>query len=817
MDQYDVKGMSCAACSARVEKAVSKVDGVEYCSVNLLTNSMQVEGSASPDIIIKAVENAGYGASLMQDNKKKEANPLSPMLRRLISSSILLIILMYFTMGHMMFSWPIPNYLVKNPMCLALIELVITTIIIIINRAFFTSGFKAVFHKAPNMDTLVALGATVAYLWSIYEMVLISISVANDNVTHAHELLMDLSFESASMILTLITIGKTLEAYSKGKTTNALKGLMALQPSTISIIKDNKEVIVPIDSVNVGDIFIVRPGENIPVDGIIIEGETSINESSITGESIPVDKKIDDEVISGTNNLSSYIKCRATKVGKDTTLSQIIKMVEDASSSKAPIAKMADKVAGVFVPVILGISLIVFVAWIIASKDLGYSLARAITVLVISCPCALGLATPVAIMVGSGVGAKMGVLFKNATAIETAGHVNAVVLDKTGTITNGTPIVTDVLPINIDKEELLSIALSLEQFSEHPLAKAIVDYANNNNIKPIQIANFEILPGNGIKASIDKAEILIGSKSFIEKFVKIDNDANIGFAKEGKTPIFVAKDNILIGIIAIQDTIKDDSIEAIKHLKDMGIDVYMLTGDNELTAKSIASQVGIDNVIANVKPNEKESYVANLTKDKVVAMVGDGINDAPALTRANLGIAIGAGSDIAIDSGDVVLVNNSLLSLVDAIKLGRKTLLNIKENLFWAFIYNIICIPIAAGALIPVGVTLEPMYGALAMSLSSFCVVMNALRLNLFKQTNKNIEEIKGDTMEKIINLNVEGMMCMHCEAHVKEALSKIDGVEVIKVDHNANLAQVKVTKDIEDKIFYDTIQSAGYELKSIN
>ena len=819
MEKFDVTGMSCAACSARVEKAVSNVDGVKTCSVNLLTNSMQVEGTATKEAIIKAVEDAGYGASpsqILGDNKIKDKNnnPLSPMVKRLISSAIILIVLMYFTMGHML-SFPLPS----NPIIIAIIELILTTAICIINKHFFISGFKAIYHKAPNMDTLIALGASISYIWSVYELIMIIVYIANDNITVAHDTLMSLYFESAAMILTLITIGKTLEEYSKGKTTTALKGLMALQPSTIIVVRNGIESLIQIDEVKVGDIFIVKPGANIPVDGIVIEGYTSINESAITGESIPIDKTINDEVISGTSNLTSYIKCKATKVGKDTTLSQIIKLVEDASSSKAPIAKMADKVAGIFTPIILGIALIVFTAWIIASKDLGYSLERAITVLVISCPCALGLATPVAIMVSSGVGAKIGVLFKNATAIESSARVNIVVLDKTGTITLGEPEVKDIIPIGISEEELIKNAVSIEQFSEHPIAKAIVKYAELNTIKPIHIENFEVLPGNGLVAKLNGENIYAGSKSYIETILKIDNKT-LGIldklSSQGKTPILFANNNTLIGIIAIQDSIKPDSKFAISELKNMGIDVYMLTGDNEATAEYIANEVEIDNVIANVKPQDKESHIAALSKKGIVAMVGDGINDAPALTRANLGVAIGAGSDIAIDSADVVLVNNDLTSLVNTIKLGRKALLNIKENLFWAFIYNLICIPIAAGALIPVGITLQPMYGALAMSLSSFCVVMNALRLNLFKQTKFKTTNIGDKNMEKTITLNIEGMMCMHCEAHVKAALSKIEGVDVINVDHTKNMATIKISKDIDESIFDAAISEAGYIFKGI-
>ncbi len=695
-----------------------------------------------------------------------------------------------------------------------------------INRNFFISGFKAIIHKAPNMDTLVALGSSVAYLWSLYELFMMTFAQTSGDSAKTHELFMNLYFESSAMILTLITIGKTLESFSKGKTTNALKALMALAPTTATIIKDGIEVQVDVKDVKIGDIFIVRPGDSIPVDGVIIEGESALNESSLTGESIPIDKTINDEVYTGTINTSSYLKCKATRIGQDTTLSQIIKMVSDASATKAPIAKIADKVSGIFVPTILGIALIVTIVWLFINKDVGYALARGISVLVISCPCALGLATPVAIMVGSGVGAKCGVLFKNATAIESAGNVNIVVLDKTGTITKGEPQVVDVIPYGINEDEFIKLCASLEKYSEHPLAKAINIYAEEKKISLEEVKDFEIFPGNGLKASIGGKDTFGGNKDFIAKTFPIDEailskiDA---IANEGKTPIIFAQEKSILGIIAIQDTIKEDSIEAISRLKGMGIQVYMLTGDNELTAKSIAKTCGIENVVANVKPQDKEATVAKLCNEGKVAMVGDGINDAPALTRANLGIAIGAGSDVAIDAADIVLVKSNLLSLVDAISLGRKTLLNIKENLFWAFIYNAICIPIAAGALIPFNITLEPMYGALAMSMSSFCVVMNALRLNLFKSlkthednTKKEITKGENKSMANTIKLNVVGMMCPHCEAHTKEALSKIDGVEVILVDHTKNLAEIKVSKDIDDSVFYEAIKNAGYELKKI-
>ena len=828
MDKYDITGMSCAACSARVEKAVKNVEGVNECSVNLLTNSMTVDASVSPDIIIKAVENAGYGASL-HSNKKVETkdnslkdNETPRLFKRLISSLVFLLVLMYFTMGHMMFKWPLPPFLEGNFIAVALIELILTSIIMLINKAFFISGFKALIHRSPNMDTLVSMGASIAYIWSIYELFNMTSASLNGDIEYTHELLMNLYFESSAMILTLITIGKTLEAYSKGKTTSALNSLMALAPNTATIIKDNKEVIVDIKEVKVGDIFVVRPGDSIPVDGIIIEGQSSINEASLTGESIPKDKNINDEVFSGTINTNGFIKCKATKVQEETTLSQIIKLVEEASSSKAPIAKIADKVSAIFVPTILALALVVTIVWLFISKDIGYSLARGISVLVISCPCALGLATPVAIMVGSGVGAKNGILFKNAKAIEMAGKIKIVALDKTGTITKGEMHVSDIIPIDgFDLDELIKIAASIENNSEHPIAKSIVKYAKDNNIDLIETKDFKSLSGSGIIATINKKQTIAGNKEFISQYINIEDSifkTINSLSNDGKTPIIIAQDKIL-GIIAIEDELKEDSKAAISDLKAMGIKVYMLSGDNEITANSLAKRVNIDNVIANIKPNDKANIIKDLSKEGNVCMVGDGINDAPALTTADLGVAIGAGSDIAIDSGDVVLVNSNLTSLVDMLKLGRKTLLNIKENLFWAFIYNVICIPIAAGAFIPLGITLEPMYGAAAMSLSSFTVVMNALRLNLFKPTKHEIvENNQGDIkMEKLIKLNIEGMMCMHCEKHMSDALLALDGVKEIKtMDHTKNLAEIIVTKDISDSDFENTVKEAGYTLKGI-
>ena len=829
MEKYDVTGMSCAACSARVEKAVSNVDGVTSCTVNLLTNSMIVDGTATQEEIISAVQNAGYGASVHDGSKAlnkptkktKLDDQTAKLLKRLLSSLAFLLVLMYFTMGHMMFSWPIPAFMHNSPIVVAIIELVLTCIIIFINRQFFISGFKAIIHKAPNMDTLVAMGSSIAFIWSLYELILIIIAQANGNIDEAHEILMNLYFESSAMILTLITIGKTLESYSKGKTTNAIKGLLELAPNTATIIRDGKEVVINSKDVVIGDVFIVRPGDSIPVDGEIIEGHSSINEASLTGESVPQDKAIGGEVFSGTINLTGFLKCKATRVGKDTTLSQIIKMVEDASSTKAPIAKIADKVSGIFVPVILGLALIVTIIWLFINKDVGYALARGISVLVISCPCALGLATPVAIMVGSGVGAKNGILFKNATALEMAGKINIVALDKTGTITKGEMHVCDVIPVNNSQENLIQIAYSIEKYSEHPLAQAIVKYAEEQGVQSLDVNSFEALSGSGVTAKVNKIDTIVGNVDLISKKVSIHQnvlDKISSLSSEGKTPILVAQSE-LTGIIAIEDELKEDSASSIEALKSLGIKVYMLSGDNETTANSISKRVGIDNVIANIKPNDKANIINDLKAQGNVCMVGDGINDAPALTSASLGVAIGAGSDIAIDSGDVVLVNSNLTSLVNAIKLGRKTLLNIKENLFWAFIYNLICIPIAAGALIPVGITLDPMYGAAAMSLSSFCVVMNALRLNLFKPLKaKNIEEHKGDDdMEKTLKLTIEGMMCMHCEKHMSDALLTLDGVKEVKVmDHTKNLGEIVVTKDIDYATFEKAVKDAGYTLKDI-
>lgn len=785
---FDIKGMSCAACQATVEKVVSKLEGINSCSVSLLTNSMVVTGSASNEEIIRAIQSAGYDANVKDDknkqinNKKVKDNNTSGMIKRLISSVIILLILMYFSMGHMMFKWPIPPFLVGNHFSMGLLQLLLSSIILIINKHFFINGIKALIHKSPNMDTLVAMGSGISYIYSIYALFMMSDAIINNNQLLVEKYMDSLYFETAAMILTLITIGKTLEAYSKGKTTNALKSLMDLAPKQAVIIKDGKELTVNIEQVKKGDIFVVKPGENIPVDGIIIDGSGAINESAITGESIPVDKKIGDVVTSATLNQSGYLKCEATRVGEDTTLSQIIKMVEESSNTKAPIAKIADKVSGVFVPTVIFISLITFIIWMIISHNFITSFEFAISVLVVSCPCALGLATPVAIMVSSGKGAKNGILFKTAESIEVTGKVKVVALDKTGTITKGEPIVTDIIPVsNYSKEELLKLAYSLEKKSEHPLAKSVIKKAEEDKIDFYEVEEFKVLPGSGLEAKINGEMIYGGNYNLIKSVVNIDEEVNNIYNKlstSGKTPLFFAKSNSLIGVIGVADVVKDDSIEAIKDLKKLGIHVVMITGDNPTTAKSIGDMVGVDEVIAGVLPNEKENAIKKLQEKYLVAMVGDGINDAPALTRADVGIAIGAGTDIAIDAADVVLMNSSLTDVVGAIKLSKKTLTNIRENLFWAFIYNIIGIPLAAGVLSYFGIKLVPMFGAIAMSLSSVCVVTNALRIN-FININKSIKLKKGKEKRKMFEkeIMVNGMMCSHCESRVKKALEEIDGV----------------------------------------
>lgn len=821
---FDIKGMSCAACQATVEKVVSKLEGINSCSVSLLTNSMVVTGSASNEEIIRAIQSAGYDANVKDDknkqinNKKVKDNNTSGMIKRLISSVIILLILMYFSMGHMMFKWPIPPFLVGNHFSMGLLQLLLSSIILIINKHFFINGIKALIHKSPNMDTLVAMGSGISYIYSIYALFMMSDAIINNNQLLVEKYMDSLYFETAAMILTLITIGKTLEAYSKGKTTNALKSLMDLAPKQAVIIKDGKELTVNIEQVKKGDIFVVKPGENIPVDGIIIDGSGAINESAITGESIPVDKKIGDVVTSATLNQSGYLKCEATRVGEDTTLSQIIKMVEESSNTKAPIAKIADKVSGVFVPTVIFISLITFIIWMIISHNFITSFEFAISVLVVSCPCALGLATPVAIMVSSGKGAKNGILFKTAESIEVTGKVKVVALDKTGTITKGEPIVTDIIPVsNYSKEELLKLAYSLEKKSEHPLAKSVIKKAEEDKIDFYEVEEFKVLPGSGLEAKINGEMIYGGNYNLIKSVVNIDEEVNNIYNKlstSGKTPLFFAKSNSLIGVIGVADVVKDDSIEAIKDLKKLGIHVVMITGDNPTTAKSIGDMVGVDEVIAGVLPNEKENAIKKLQEKYLVAMVGDGINDAPALTRADVGIAIGAGTDIAIDAADVVLMNSSLTDVVGAIKLSKKTLTNIRENLFWAFIYNIIGIPLAAGVLSYFGIKLVPMFGAIAMSLSSVCVVTNALRIN-FININKSIKLKKGKEKMKMFEkeIMVNGMMCSHCESRVKKALEEIDGVVEATASSKNNNVIIKLNKEVDNDIIKKSITDQGYEV----
>lgn len=830
MKQYNVTGMSCAACSARVEKAVCNVEGVSSCSVSLLTNSMGVEGTASDSEIIKAVESAGYGATpkgkdtsnSFADNANDLKDTETPKIaKRLIASVIFLIILMYFSMGHMMLGLPLPAFFIDNHIAMGLVQLLLSAIIMVINQKFFISGFKGLIHLAPNMDTLVALGSGVSFIYSTYALfAMTSAQLAGDLnavIGYMHEFY----FESAAMILTLITVGKMLEARSKGKTTNALKGLMNLAPQKATVIKNNTETEIPIEQVQIDDIFIVRAGENIPVDGIVIDGTGAVNESALTGESVPIDKKIGDKVSAATTNQSGFITCKATRVGEDTTLSQIIKMVSDAAATKAPIAKIADKVSGVFVPIVISISIITAIIWLLLGEQFGSALQRAISVLVISCPCALGLATPVAIMVGNGVGAKNGILFKTATSLETAGKVNTVLLDKTGTITNGTPKVTDIIPINTSGEnELLKYAVSLECKSEHPLAKAIVESAEGKNIQPERVSQFTTFTGNGISANLNGKELIGGNYSYIAKTAKITDEIRIKaekLADEGKTPLYFSYDKKLLGIIAVADTIKDESPQAIKDLQNMGIKVIMLTGDNQKTAQAIGRQAGVDEVIAGVMPDGKEKIVRKYKKDGMVAMVGDGINDAPALTTADAGIAIGAGTDIAIDAADIVLMKSKLSDVPAAIRLGRATLKNIYENLFWAFIYNIFGIPLATGAFIALfGWKLNPMFGAAAMSLSSFCVVTNALRLNF-----KNIHSSKRDKRIKLkkakekqtmeTTLKIEGMMCPHCEATVKKALESFAEVDNAEVSHEAGTAVVSLNKEIAFDTLKKAIEDKGY------
>lgn len=833
MKQYNVTGMSCASCVARVEKAVNKVDGVTSCSVNLLTNSMSVDGDVKSSDIISAVEKAGYGATLKGNSSKENKSNDEPLKdtetpklkKRLFSSLVFLLLLMYISMGHMMWGFPLPSILANNHIAMGLIQLLLTGIIMVINQKFFISGFKALIHRSPNMDTLVALGAGASFIYSVYALFAMTNAQVNNDMSLVMKYMDEFYFESAGMILTLITLGKMLESYSKGKTTNAIKGLMNLAPKKATILVDNTEKVVPIEEVKIGDIYVVKPGENIPVDGVVIEGESAVNESALTGESIPVDKTVGDNVSGATVNQSGFIKCKATKVGEDTTLSQIIKMVSDASATKAPIAKVADKVSGVFVPIVISIAVVTIIVWLLCGATFGNALVRGISVLVISCPCALGLATPVAIMVGNGVGAKNGILFKNATSLETTGKVSYVLLDKTGTITNGTPVVTDIIPSeNYTENDLLSYASSLESKSEHPLAKAVVQKAIDNNIKTLDTTDFKSLTGNGVSAKINGKTIVGGSVKHISSITSIDE--NIikqadDLATKGKTPLLFVMDNQLLGIIAVADVVKSDSPKAIKELQNMGIKVVMVTGDNEKTAQAIAKESGVDEVIAGVLPDGKEKVVTQYKEKGMVAMVGDGINDAPALTRADIGIAIGAGTDVAIDSADIVLMKSKLTDVSGAIRLSRGTLRNIHENLFWAFIYNVIGIPLAAGVWIPIfGWTLSPMFGAAAMSLSSFCVVTNALRLNFLNiRSSKRDRKIKNITNKKEKNtmtttLKINGMMCPHCEATVKTALESIDGVTSAEVSHESGTAVVTLSKEVSEDVLKKAVVDKGYTVE---
>ena len=859
MKQYTVTGMSCAACSARVEKAVSKVDGVTSCSVSLLTNSMGVEGSATDAQIVEAVEQAGYGASpkgtATESDNDKANNSLeqlkaaqdalvdreTPKLRnRLIASLIFLVVLMYFSMGHMMWGWPLPEFFNGNHVAMGLLQLLLTVAVMVINQKFFISGFKGLIHGAPNMDTLVALGSAASFGYSVYALFAMTAAQVNGDMDEVMSYMHEFYFESAAMILALITVGKMLEAHSKGKTTDALKSLMQLAPKTATVVRDGVEQEISVDAVKKGDIFVVRPGENIPVDGEIIDGTTAVNESALTGESIPVDKQPKDTVSAATVNQSGFIKCRATRVGEDTTLSQIIQMVSDAAATKAPIAKIADRVSGVFVPAVITIAIITIIAWLIAGETVGFALARGISVLVISCPCALGLATPVAIMVGNGKGAKSGILFKTAASLEATGRTQIVALDKTGTITSGEPKVTDIVPDETFFEEtgnhagaLLAIAASVEAKSEHPLAKAIMERAKTDEIAVAEVTDFSAVVGNGLTAILAGKMIKAGNLAFVSKFVKVSDDMRakaVEFSKEGKTPLFFAADDRLCGIIAVADTIKEDSPEAVRQLKNMGIRVVMLTGDNEQTANAIGKQAGVDEVIAGVLPDGKEAVIRKLKKQGRVAMVGDGINDAPALTRADMGIAIGAGSDVAIDAADVVLMKSRLIDVPAAVRLSRATLTNIHENLFWAFFYNVIGIPLAAGLWYPLlGWKLNPMFGAAAMSLSSFCVVTNALRLNLCRvydpkhdrkatpdRKNKTNKPNESEEKSMTKTMNIEGMMCGHCEARVKKALEALDAVSEAVVSHESGTAVVTLSSDISDEKLKETVEAEDYKVTSI-
>ena len=872
MKQYNVTGMSCAACSARVEKAVGKVPGVTSCSVSLLTNSMGVEGDVAESDIIRAVEDAGYGATVKSGNKAEghirgglapmnenagngvdysearealEDHETPKLKKRLFTSLGFLVVLMYFSMGHMMWGWPVPEFFAQNMLAQGLLQMILSAIIMVINQKFFISGFKSLMHRAPNMDTLVAMGSGASFVYSTYALFAMSDAIVHGDMILAHKYMHEFYFESAAMILTLITVGKMLEARSKGKTTDALKSLMELAPKTATLLKDGEEITVPVEQVQIGDEFVVRPGENIPVDGFVLEGSGAVNESALTGESLPVDKMVGDKVSAATINQSGFLRCKATRVGEDTTLSQIIQMVSDAAATKAPIAKIADKVSGVFVPVVISIAVVTFIIWMLAGESFGFAIARAISVLVISCPCALGLATPVAIMVGSGMGAKHGVLFKTAVSLEEAGKTQIIALDKTGTITSGKPQVTDIYPVDgVDEKDLLSFAYSLECKSEHPLAHAIVEKAKEEKIFAKKITDFAIAPGNGLTAKIGEEILFGGNRMFAEKYLSETNvereNKNLiredivalsdKFASEGKTPLFFGKGNELLGIIAVADTIKEDSPEAIRQLKNMGIHVVMLTGDNEATAKAIGAQAGVDEVIAGVLPEGKEQVIRGLKEKGKVAMVGDGINDAPALTRADIGIAIGAGTDVAIDAADVVLMKSRLTDVAAAIRLSRATLTNIHQNLFWAFFYNIIGIPLAAGFWIPIfGWELNPMFGAAAMSLSSFCVVTNALRLNLFDvyraDKDKKIQNVlKNESnmqkkkevkiMEKTIV--IEGMMCPHCSGRVQEALEANDAIANAVVSHESGTAVVTLAAEISGEALAKIVVDAGYKVTGI-
>ena len=833
MEQYNVTGMSCAACSARVEKAVSAVEGVTSCSVSLLTNSMGVEGTASPSDIIKAVENAGYGASVKgKEESAKSAGELADketpfMIKRLIASVIVLLPLMYISMGHMMWGWPLPSWFDGNHVAMGLVQLLLTAIIMVINQKFFISGFKAVIHKSPNMDTLVAMGSGISFLWSVYVLFHMTGAVVAGDEEAVMNDMMNFYFEAAAMILTLITVGKTLEAYSKGKTTNALKGLMELSPKTAVVERDGKEQTIPAEQVKTGDIFVVRPGEHIPVDGVVLDGSSAVNESALTGESIPIDKLTGDSVSAGTVNQSGFLRCEAVKVGEDTTLSQIIKMVSDAAATKAPITKLADRVSGVFVPAVICIAIITLVIWLAVGQTVGYALARAISVLVISCPCALGLATPVSIMVGNGVGAKNGILFKTAVSLEETGKVQIVVLDKTGTITKGEPSVTDIIPVNTDEKTLIETAYALEQKSEHPLARAIVSYAEEKGAVLSEVTDFKALSGSGLTAKLGGTKYSGGNAEFISSKVTIPENVKQAaqqLADEGKTPLFFADGSRLLGIIAVADTIKEDSPKAIEQLKNMGLKTVMLTGDNERTANAIGRQVGVDMVIAGVLPNEKESVVRRLQEQGKVAMIGDGINDAPALTRADIGIAIGAGTAVAIDAADVVLMKSRLTDAAAALRLSRKTMRNIRQNLFWAFIYNVIGIPLAAGAYIKLfGWELNPMFGAAAMSLSSVSVVTNALRLNLAKIFDTKNDRPRKDKVKELSNVNlsdntytlkIEGMMCPHCETTVKKCLEEFDEVQEATANHEKGMAVMVLSGElIHLDEMKQSIKDKGYEV----